>query len=108
MKELKTQEAFETFVKESKLALIDFGALWCGPCKKLVPTIDELNEELTDISFAKVDIDVLPSVTEDFEVEGVPTLVLFKDGKEVDRKVGAMGKTALKIWLLKANSHTSE
>src|SRR5271170_7723770 len=103
MKDLTTSEEFASFTKDNKLAIVDFSATWCGPCKQLAPKFEELSQEIKNISFAKVDIELLPSVAEELDVEGVPTLVLFKDGKEVDRQVGAIGKTALKAWLTKSS-----
>lgn len=104
MKDLDTNDEFISFTKDNKLALVDFSATWCGPCKQLTPKVEELSQEMTNISFGKVDIEILASVAEEFNIEGVPTLVLFKDGKEVDRQVGAIGKTALKTWLTKLST----
>lgn len=80
--------------------LVDFFATWCGPCKYVGPIVEQLAEELSGkVAFAKLDIDESPEVTMKYGIEGVPTLVLFKDGKEIDRVVGAAPKPALKGWL---------
>ncbi len=76
-------------VKESKLALIDFSAQWCGPCKMLAPILDDVSKELSGkVSFFNVDIDENPGLASQFAIQNIPSLVLFKDGEKVDMQVG--------------------
>lgn len=90
-----TQQNFEEFVKNGN-SIIDFWAQWCGPCKQLGPIFDELSNEMENINFGKVDVDSEGELAGNAGVRGVPTLILFKEGKEIDRIVGAMPKEALK------------
>ncbi|TYH01054.1 hypothetical protein ES288_A09G026800v1 [Gossypium darwinii] len=77
-------------VKESpKLMVIDFSASWCGPCKFMEPVLNEMAAKFTDVDFVKLDVDGLPDVAQEFGVQAMPTFVLVKQGKEVDRVVGA-------------------
>ena len=75
------------------LTLVDFWAEWCGPCKMIAPTIDQLAEEYDGkVLFAKVDVDSNPNLSVRFHVRSIPMLLLFKDGKPVDQIIGAVGK----------------
>ncbi|KAK5802351.1 Thioredoxin H2 -like protein [Gossypium arboreum] len=77
-------------VKESpKLMVIDFSASWCGPCKFMEPVLNGMAAKFTDVDFVKLDVDELPDVAQEFGVQAMPTFVLVKQGKEVDRVVGA-------------------
>ena len=76
--------------------VVDFWAEWCGPCKKVAPIIDELaTEHAGSLTFAKLDIDSNPEVSLRYNVMSIPTLIVFKDGKEAKRLVGAKGKHQL-------------
>jgi len=80
--------------------LVDFWAEWCGPCKMIGPALEEIAAELAGkLTVAKVDIDENPMTPGQFGVRGIPTLILFKNGKQVATKVGAMPKSALKAWI---------
>ena len=88
-------------LKSDKPVLLDFTATWCGPCKAIAPMIDELaNETAGTYKVAKLDIDEAPATAAKFGIRGVPTLLAFKDGKEVARHVGAnTSKAKLKAML---------
>ncbi|OMO77401.1 Thioredoxin [Corchorus olitorius] len=69
--------------------VIDFSASWCGPCKFMEPALHDMAERFTEVEFVKIDVDELPDVAQEFGVQAMPTFVLLKRGKEVDRVVGA-------------------
>ncbi|XP_039031962.1 thioredoxin H2-like [Hibiscus syriacus] len=69
--------------------VIDFSASWCGPCKIMEPALNDMAVSFTDVDFVKLDVDELPDVAQGFGVHAMPTFVLLKNGKEVDRVVGA-------------------
>lgn len=96
-----TDDAFDTTITQSKTpVLVDFWAEWCGPCKQLSPILDDVAKELGDqVTIAKVNIDDNPESPQKYGVRGIPTLILFKNGKPVATKVGAMPKGQLVEWL---------
>lgn len=80
--------------------VVDFYGTWCGPCKAMAPSLEKVAEERSPaITFYKVDIDDSPSASQQFRISGVPTLIIMSEGKEVARKVGAMNKGGLDLWL---------
>jgi len=83
------------------LVLVDFFATWCGPCKMIAPILEEVSNELNDVEIVKVDVDENLPLAGEFRISGVPTLVLFKDGQEIDRVVGFMVKKDLINWIKK-------
>jgi thioredoxin 1 len=97
-----TKNNFDEKIK-SGVALVDFWAQWCGPCRMAGPVIDELAEEYKDkLAVAKVDVDSEPEVAEKFGVMSIPTVILFKDGQEVGRQIGFAGKAGYVQLLQKA------
>jgi thioredoxin 1 len=99
-----TDDSFATDVLQSKgLVLVDFWAEWCGPCKAIAPALEEIGAEYAGkLTVAKVNIDDNPVTPNTYAVRGIPTLILFKDGKPVATKVGAAPKSALKEWVAAA------
>jgi thioredoxin len=88
-----TDSNFDVILKNNKVALIDFWANWCGPCRALAPTIEELaKENSSKILIGKLDVDENPATAERFQVFSIPTMILFKDGKETERLVGLCPK----------------
>lgn len=81
---------------QNGVVVVDFFATWCGPCKMLSPIFEELEEELKEVKFVKVDIDKNSDLVQKFKIVSVPTIKIFKDGKEVDTLVGFMPKEVLK------------
>lgn len=96
-----TDDSFKQDVLESGTpVLVDFWAEWCGPCRMVAPILDDIAKEYEGkLTVAKVNIDENPSTPNDFAVRGIPTMMLFKDGKLVDTKVGALPKGQLKDWI---------
>ncbi len=92
-----TDQDFETRVLQSeKPVLVDFWAEWCVPCHMVSPVVEEIGREKADaLQVAKLNIDENPDATRKFGVMSIPSLILFKDGQEVARMVGARGKDAL-------------
>ena len=99
-----TESTFETEVLNAEgLVLVDFWAEWCGPCQMISPILEELDKEPNNrVKIVKVNIDDNPTPPTQFGVRSIPTLMLFKDGKIVDSKVGVSPKSTLVDWI---NSH---
>jgi thioredoxin 1 len=96
-----TDDSFSADVLEAKgTVLVDFWADWCGPCKAIAPALEEIGAEYAGkLTIAKVNIDDNPVTPNTYAVRGIPTLILFKDGKPVSTKVGAAPKSVLKQWV---------
>ncbi len=97
-----TDSNFEETIKKNPLVLVDFWASWCGPCRALAPTTNELATEYAGkILIGKLNVDENPKTAECFQVFSIPTLVLLKDGCEVDRIVGLCPKNHIESTLKK-------
>lgn len=91
-----TSENFEEEVlKSEKTVLIDFYADWCGPCKMLSPIVEAVASEEKNVKFVKMNVDNCNDIAIEFQVMSIPTLVVIKDGKEVNRSVGLIDKTRI-------------
>lgn len=99
-----TDSTFETEVlKAPGPVLVDFWAEWCGPCKQITPALEQIASELGDkITIAKLDIEENPSTPSRYGVRGIPTLMLFRDGRMASMKVGAIPKQKILDWLTEA------
>jgi thioredoxin 1 len=93
MQELTTSN-FDSAIAKGNV-VVDFWAPWCGPCRMLGPVLEEASKSQTDTTFVKVNVDEQPEIAQRFGVRGIPTLVYFKDGKQVSESVGAMSKPQL-------------
>ena len=96
-----TDDSFRQDVLEAPgPVLVDFWAEWCGPCKAVGPILDEIAKDYAGkLTVAKVNIDENPVTPNEYGVRGIPTMLLFRGGKLLDAKVGAMPKGALKDWI---------
>ena len=92
-----TDSKFDEFVNDYDLALIDCWAAWCGPCKMMEPVLDELAEDMQgEAAVGKLNVDENKEKSSEYGISSIPTLLIFKDGENVDRLVGAMDKETLK------------
>lgn len=82
----------EEVLKSDKKVLVDFWADWCGPCKMLSPVIDKLAEEIDDVKVCKVNVDTEPTISIEYNIMSIPTLIVFENCVEVNRSVGLVSK----------------
>ena len=92
-----TKENFQAEVtKSDKPVLVDFWAVWCGPCQMMAPILHELETEMPDVQIGKVNVDEQMDLARQFRVVSIPTLIIFKNGQEVQRMLGVTSKEELK------------
>jgi thioredoxin 1 len=97
-----TTQSFEQDVKEG-VVLVDFWATWCGPCRMIAPVLEELDQEMGDqVQIVKLDVDENPEVAGAFQIQSIPTLMMFKDGEPVSKTMGFQPKEALKEFIATA------
>ena len=96
-----SDENFKLDVLETDIpVLVDFWAEWCGPCKAIAPSLEEISEEMKDkIKVVKINVDQNPSTSQSYSIRSIPALMIFKNGKKISEKMGALSKTALISWL---------
>lgn len=103
VKEIKDVDFENVVLKATKPVLVDFWASWCGPCRMLGPVIEELASQYSDkVEFVKINVDENPETPRKFNIRGIPTLILFKDGQAVNTSVGAVPKGQIEDMLKKA------
>ncbi len=92
---ITTQNFDSQVLKAEKPVLVDFYAVWCGPCQMLAPVLEELENSRDDVLIGKVNVDEEPALLRQFSITAVPTLVLFKGGRSVKKVAGFQSKEAL-------------
>ena len=96
MAKIATNTSFPELLQDDKLVIVDFWAVWCGPCRMLSPLLDEVEEEMADkITVVKVNVDDADEIAMQYRIMSIPTLLFFKNGQIVDKTVGAMPKNIL-------------
>lgn len=98
VKEIKDNNFQDEVLKSDIITVVDFWAPWCGPCKMLGPVIDEISQELkSKAKFVKINVDENPTVSSQYRIESIPTVLVFKGGKIVENLIGFRPKQAIKM-----------
>ena len=93
-------QQFETIAKQDDVAVVDFSAIWCGPCRMLAPVLEEVSEKLGDkVKFYNVDIDEAPELAMAYRVNSVPCVVMMKKGAFVDQSIGFKPGNMISSWI---------
>ena len=92
---------FKNDVLESKEpVLVDFWAEWCGPCKSIAPSLEEISDEMANkLKVVKINVDENPTTSQAYSIRSIPALMIFKNGEKVSEKMGALPKSALESWV---------
>ena len=100
IKQINDSEFKTEVIDSSKPVIVDFWAEWCGPCKTLGPILEKLSDDFQDkVEIKKINIDENPEAPANFGIRSIPTMILFKDGKVVDSKIGVSGEQDIKNWI---------
>ena len=94
-----TEETYGPITTGSEAAVVDFYADWCGPCRMLRPTLEQISDERNDVIAAAVNIDENPELADMFGITSIPCVILFKNGAEADRSIGLVPKESLEALL---------
>lgn len=101
MSQAVTDANFETDVlKSDKPVLVDFWAEWCGPCKQIAPSLEEISQEMAEkVTVTKLNVDDNPQISAQYNIRSIPTMLLFKGGEVASMKVGALPKSKIVDWI---------
>lgn len=96
IKEIGKEEFQKEVLEKNKLVIVDFFAVWCGPCQMLSPVLKEIADEETNLDIIKIDVDKQRDLAMEYSIDAVPTMIIFKNGTEIDRIGGYYTKEDLK------------
>lgn len=96
VKKIEEKDFNEVIKNKDKKVLVDCYADWCGPCRMLSPIIDELAEEVDSCEFYKLNVDEAENISREYGIMSIPTVLIFKDGKEINKSIGLKTKDELK------------
>ena len=100
VKSIKEKEFESEVINSDKPVLIDFWAEWCGPCKEIVPILEEIADEMQDIiKVVKINIDENPNIPNKYGIQSIPTMIIFKKGQPISTKIGVAIKSEVKTWI---------
>lgn len=94
-----TADNFKSVIEQNETVLVDFWAEWCGPCQMLMPIIEEIAEERSDITVGKVNVDDQMDIAKEFGITSIPTLLVFKNGEKTDMSIGYKEKSEIEKML---------
>jgi thioredoxin 1 len=96
MVEELTNETFQAeVIQADKPVLVDFWAPWCGPCRMMAPIFESVSQKVTEVKFCKINTDEYQELAAEHQITGIPCMILFKNGKEIDRFIGALSADVL-------------
>ena len=98
LKHINSVAEFDELVKEGTV-LVDFFATWCGPCKMLSPVLEELADKNSDLLVLKIDVDEVGPLAARFGIQAIPTLILFKNGQQIDKRMGYLNLNQLNAFI---------
>lgn len=99
MKSINDNQFKSEVLDQKGLVLVDFWAEWCGPCRQLGPILEEISKEVSYVQIVKMNVDEAPSKAAEFGIRSIPTMLLFKNGENIDSKIGFSSKDNIVSWI---------